>query len=127
MEITMEDRFDFEGLLRFDVEDDDCALLVDGNEERFAHGESVAGVENGGGFGAHGECAGQRFRWENAAFGEKIQMEFTKDFQRIDPGFHFAAFVSKQGGALAGDGKKFPGAHGAREFNRRRGFVFLLG
>ena len=91
----MEDRFDFERLFGFDVQKNDGALRVHGHEESFAHREGVTGIENRGGFRPHGQGAGERFGWENTAFGEKVQMKFAEKFQWIDPRFHFAALVAE--------------------------------
>ncbi|PYT83351.1 MAG: hypothetical protein DMG40_03475 [Acidobacteria bacterium] len=79
LEIAMEDGFHFKRLFGFYVEEDNGALRVHGDEKCFAHGESVAGIEKRGGFGAHGERASERFGREDTAFGEKVQMEFAED------------------------------------------------
>ena len=113
--IAVENGFDFERLLSFDIEEEDGALRVYGNEQRFAHGESIAGVENRGGFRAHCDRAGKSLGGENASFRKKIQMELAEDFQRIDPGLNRATFVAEQGCPRSGDGQKFPGTHGARK------------
>jgi hypothetical protein len=65
----MENGFDFERLLGFNVEENDRSLRVDGDEKRFAQGEGVAGIEDGGGFRANRESTGKSFGREDAAFG----------------------------------------------------------
>src|ERR1700674_2110452 len=64
--------------------------------------------------------ASQALSGQGAAIHIKGQVEATKDLQRIDPGFHFSAFVAKQTGAHSDHWKKFPGADGAGEFERWR-------
>src|SRR5256884_122330 len=126
LEVAMERGLDFERLLGFHIQNNDCALRVHRNEKSLAHGEGVAGVENGRGFRTHGERSGECFAGKNPAFGEEMQMKFAEDLQRIDPRLHPAGFVSEQGRPCPGDGQKFPGAHGARELHRRRHFFLLL-
>ena len=91
----MKHRFDLERLLGFDVQQDDGALGVHRHKKSLAHREGVAGIKNGGGFRAHGEDSRKRVGGENSAFGEEIQMKFAEKFQRINPRFHFAGFISE--------------------------------
>ncbi len=79
-EVTVEDSFDFEREFGFDIEGDEGAGLVDWNEKRFADGESVAGVDDGGGFGAHGDGACQSVGVEDAFTGVEAEMQIAKDF-----------------------------------------------
>src|ERR1700730_8041454 len=43
-------------------------------------------------------------------------MEIAEDFQGIDPGFNASGFIAEDSGARSYRGQKFPGAHGADEF-----------
>src|SRR2546429_7386942 len=96
LEVAMERGLDFERLLGFHIQNNDCALRVHRNEKSLAHREGVAGVENGRGFRTHGERSGECFAGKNPAFGEEMQMKFAEDLQRIDPRLHPAGFVSEQ-------------------------------
>ena len=91
---------------------------MDGDKERLPHRESVAGIENCARLRPDGDRTCQSFRGNNAAFLMKAQMKVAKNLERVNPGFHLPGFVSKQSGAAAGDGKKFPGTIGPRELDR---------
>ncbi len=120
LKVAMEDGFDFEREFGLDFEKDEGAGFVHGDEEGFADGKSVAGIEDGGGFGAHGEGARERGGVEDAVFSVKAQTEIAKNFQRVDPGFDAAGLIAEDAGAGAGSGEKFPGADGASEFESWR-------
>jgi len=80
LEITLEEDFDFEGVFGFDFKFDEGTWFVDGGEEGFADIKSVAGVEDGDGFGMRGDGAGEGGGVEDARVGVNAEVEVAEDF-----------------------------------------------
>jgi hypothetical protein len=120
LEIADKAGFNLKRLLGFHVEQNNRSGFMHWDEERFSHAKRVARVKDRGGFRMHGQSASQAFRGQGSIAYMKCQMKFAEDFQRIDPSLELPSLIPEQSSARAGDRKKFPGPHRAREFEGLR-------
>ena len=111
LEVGGKRSFDFDRLFGLDVQHDDGAGLMHRHEESFAHGEIVARVHEGRGFRPDDQRAGQALGGHSAAVHVKGKVKVAKDLQRVHPGFHLPALVSKKAGTHSDQRKKLPGAN----------------
>src|SRR5882762_5991599 len=111
LEVRNKGGFDLERLFRFDIHQNDGAGLAHRNEERFAHREIVAGIDQRGGFRMDDQRTGQAFGGQGAAVHVKCEMKVSENFKRIDPSFRLSTFVAEKARAHPDYGKKFPRAN----------------
>src|SRR4029077_20349142 len=109
---------DLQRLLGLDLQPNDGACFVHRNAECFTNAKRIADVQDRCGLGMNRERASQALRGQGAITDEKSQMEVTKDFQGIDPGFKPSRFVAEESGSSAHDRQKLPGTNSSRQFER---------